>query len=73
MYQETFSFQIQENDNLYIYNFTQKAACMHQPYVLSDQLDRWSRISFVKKAPIHYPRVPGQAGVECKNVPKCVI
>lgn len=47
MYQEAFSFQIQENDNLYIYNFTQKEACMHQPYVLSDQLDRWSRISFV--------------------------
>lgn len=46
---------------------------MHLLSVLSDQLDRWSRISLVKKAPIHYQRVLAQAGVGCKNVPERVI
>lgn len=51
----------------------EKESCNDQPYVLSDQLDRWSRISLVKKVPIHYQRVPEQAGMGGKNVPECVI
>lgn len=71
-------FQIQYTGNLYTDNFYKDQDKIfkreqHLPYVLSDQLDRWSRISLVKKAFIHFRKPLGQPGVGCKNVPECDI
>jgi hypothetical protein len=45
--------------------------CLHLLYVLSDQLDRWSRISLVEKGLIHFQKVPwaGWCGAqECSRM-----
>lgn len=72
----TLSIFIFNIDNLYIHNFMgpgwkREWTYVHLPCAFSDQLDRWSRISLVKKALIHYQRVPwtGCCGVqECPRM-----
>lgn len=67
-------FQIQYTGNLYTDHFHKDQDKIfkreHLPYVLSDQLDRWSRISLVKKAFIHYPKAPWAAWCGAQECPR---